>query len=450
MALEQGNTIIKTPQYMFVSCSHEDMMRVNIYSSTWRSGFTNLKKTRLPPEAHATTTFTLMDTSEEQVFLFLENKGLTTPFGSVFISDANGRSFSLSLENVIKGSAVDFERVTSLDGTFIANKYAPIDHWSPHKERMYHEAEDHGYFGHWDQPIEEVMEDYWDEADMIAQEAQQAVHGGRMGHVPQNSKQRETQEQIFHIQDSVPAFEVQENVKTYITHNKGGKWELIKAPEVSLKGKKTACYIEEGCSLHLEIYSHMGELAPVYSSEKAIGIVLATGNMGHKLTPNDSQKSLYLSRDGGLTWRTIRVGVHIYEIGDHGALIVIAPKNHPTNYIEFSWDEGVSWEHLQISERDLYVENIIIEPNSISQQFMVYGTYAEHSTDFDPDYHETEEDANIMIEKGNQAFLVYVDFSQLHEPQCKGVDSPGTETSDYELWSPTLDSALPNEIKYVS
>jgi len=34
-----------------------------------------------------------------------------------------------------------------------------------------------------------------------------------------------------------------------------------------------------------------------------------------------------MSRDGGLTWRTVRMGVHIYEIGDHGALIVIARKN---------------------------------------------------------------------------------------------------------------------------
>ena len=55
--------------------------------------------------------------------LFLENKGLHSPMGTVYISDANGRSFSMSLENVIKGNAVDFERVTSLDGTFIANVY---------------------------------------------------------------------------------------------------------------------------------------------------------------------------------------------------------------------------------------------------------------------------------------------------------------------------------------
>lgn len=97
-----------------------------------------------------------------------------------------------------------------------------------------------------------------------------------------------------------------------------------------MRGKKTACYIEDGCSLHLEIYSHMGMLAPVYSTEKAVGIVLGTGNMGEKLTDNDSQKSLYLSRDGGLNWKTVRIGHHIYEIGDHGAIIVIAQKNVPT------------------------------------------------------------------------------------------------------------------------
>lgn len=42
-ALKSGNTIIKTPQYMFVSCSFSDQLRVKIYSSTFRSGFLNLK-----------------------------------------------------------------------------------------------------------------------------------------------------------------------------------------------------------------------------------------------------------------------------------------------------------------------------------------------------------------------------------------------------------------------
>ena len=252
------------------------------------------------------------------------------------------------------------------------------------------------------------------------------MNGGMM-----NSKQMETEDHVFQIAESIPATEVQENVRTYITHNKGGKWELIKAPELTMRGRKTTCYLEDNCSLHLEIYSHMGELAPVYSSEKAVGLVLATGNLGNRLTDNDSQKSLFLSRDGGLNWSTIRMGVHIYEIGDHGALIVIANKNAPTHEIEFSWDEGTSWDTLVISDRPLYIENIIIEPNSISQQFMVYGTYA-----VEEELMTEDDELFVNIEKSNQAFLVYVDFSQLHEPQCKGVESPGTPESDYELWTP--------------
>ena len=63
---------------------------------------------------------------------------------------------------------------------------------------------------------------------------------------------------------------------------------------------------------------------------------------------------------------------------------------------------------------------------------MVYGTYAEAIGDMDED----PEYDDVSIEKGNSAFLVYLDFSQLHEPQCKGVDNAGADDSDYELWTP--------------
>lgn len=218
-------------------------------------------------------------------------------------------------------------------------------------------------------------------------------------------------------------------MRTYITHNKGGKWELIKAPDTFPNGKRTGCYLEDNCSLHLEIYSHMGELSPVYSTEKAVGIVLGTGNMGERLTENHQKKSLYLSRDGGLNWQIIRSGTHIYDIGDHGALIVIAPKGTATKHVEFSWDEGQTWEKLVISDRDLIVDNIIIEPNSVSQQFMVYGTYADSPKEIGEDYDSTqkvekvfsmvsEKNKNGSAAASDQAYMVYLDFSQLHEPQC--------------------------------
>jgi hypothetical protein len=63
----------------------------------------------------------------------------------------------------------------------------------------------------------------------------------------------------FSLQD------LQKNVRTFITHNKGGKWELVKAPTEDSDGQKTNCFIEEGCSLHLQIYSSNGMYAPPYS-----------------------------------------------------------------------------------------------------------------------------------------------------------------------------------------
>ena len=32
--------------------------------------------------------------------------------------------------------------------------------------------------------------------------------------------------------------------------------------------------------------------------------------------------------------------------------------------------------------------------------------------------------------------MISIDFAGLHEPQCKGVESAGSEKSDFELWSP--------------
>ena len=44
--------------------------------------------------------------------------------GSVYISDGSGKFYSLSMENVIRGTEyVDFEKINSLDGVFVSNKF---------------------------------------------------------------------------------------------------------------------------------------------------------------------------------------------------------------------------------------------------------------------------------------------------------------------------------------
>lgn len=100
----------------------------------------------------------------------------------------------------------------------------------------------------------------------------------------------------------------------------------------------------------------------------------------------------------------------------------------PTTQIEFTWDEGQTWSTLQISSFPMIVENIIIEPNSISQQFLLYGVAA-------PAEGGEEQEKNVS---GNKAILTYLDFSSLHVRECEGVYAAqyGYGESDYELWSP--------------
>lgn len=78
----------------------------------------------MPDDAVQSKSFTVMDTSEETVFLHIQNHGPETPLGDIFISDGFGKNFSMSLENVIRGQElVDFEKINSLEGVFIANRY---------------------------------------------------------------------------------------------------------------------------------------------------------------------------------------------------------------------------------------------------------------------------------------------------------------------------------------
>jgi hypothetical protein len=123
MALNNGNSIIKTEHYMFIARATQKEW-VEIYVSTYQNGFLDFERAKLPTNAIQSKTFTVMDTSEQTVFLHVQNHGPATPLGNIFISDGYGRNFSSSLENVLRGTElVDFEKINSLEGVFIANRY---------------------------------------------------------------------------------------------------------------------------------------------------------------------------------------------------------------------------------------------------------------------------------------------------------------------------------------
>lgn len=112
---------------------------------------------------------------------------------------------------------------------------------------------------------------------------------------------------------------------------------------------------------------------------------------------------MYVSRDGGLSWKSVHSGNYVYDIGDHGALIVAAETDKATNHIEFTWDYGTTWTRVNIADAAFHIQNIITEPRSTSQQFLIYGKSVVN-------IHEEES------QTAETTAVVYADFANLHEP----------------------------------
>lgn len=65
-----------------------------------------------------------MDTSEQTVFLHVQNHGQETPLGDIYASDGSGLYYSMSISDIVRGDQlVDFEKINSLEGVFLANRY---------------------------------------------------------------------------------------------------------------------------------------------------------------------------------------------------------------------------------------------------------------------------------------------------------------------------------------
>ena len=123
LALNNGNSIIKTDHYMFIAKATKSE-QVDIYVSNVLHGFLNFQKSRLPSETLTQKTFTVMDTSEETVFLHVQGHGGSGPLGNIYVSDGTGKYYSISIADVYRGTdLVDFEKINSLEGVFISNRY---------------------------------------------------------------------------------------------------------------------------------------------------------------------------------------------------------------------------------------------------------------------------------------------------------------------------------------
>ena len=89
------------------------------------------------------------------------------------------------MENVIKGNSVDFQKVSSLDGTFVLNRY--------NKEQTHSSLKKPGL----------IRE--FDEADIIASESKKSRMSRPSNSNSVNSKQSSTSLEVHKIEESIPA-----------------------------------------------------------------------------------------------------------------------------------------------------------------------------------------------------------------------------------------------------
>jgi len=134
--------------------------------------------------------------------------------------------------------------------------------------------------------------------------------------------------------------------------------------------------------------------------------MLATGNIGESLLTELDTANTYLSRDAGLTWIELMKGNTIYEFGDHGSIIALAPFGNPTTKLFYTLDEGATpVKNITISNTPFDVLNIRVEPTATGEKFIILG------------------------QRNGKGVVIGVDFSLVFDRTCA--------SSEYESWSPS-------------
>lgn len=203
-------------------------------------------------------------------------------------------------------------------------------------------------------------------------------------------------------------------LRTLITHNDGATWNAILAPPHDSAGNLYACNAV-GCDLHLHNLLERPDLLTKPTSPSAVGLMLATGNVGRSLRAY-RECDTFFTRDGGFTWQELHKGTHKWEFGAHGSLIVLVDDEHITDTLKYTFDQGLSW-HTHRFSPALRVRTIDTVPEDTQRKFVLFG--------------DTQ---------GGAPTAVFVDFTDALDRECV-YDPRNLETNDFERWSPSQQRA---------
>eukprot|EP01017_Pseudomicrothorax_dubius_P047392 TRINITY_DN8513_c0_g1_i1.p1 TRINITY_DN8513_c0_g1~~TRINITY_DN8513_c0_g1_i1.p1 ORF type:complete len:788 (-),score=111.71 TRINITY_DN8513_c0_g1_i1:1083-3446(-) len=264
--------------------------------------------------------YTVLESESSRVVLNVNHNSDNYLYGNIYVSDSRGVTYSLSLKNNIRnprGDDFDFYKAKGIDGIYIANS---ID--------------------------EEMLRFHLQSGN----KALISSEGKRI----RNRKGKEKPTTMKNLQD-----ELKEFVKSYISFNKGGSWNLLAAPTLDSKGHRITCE-DESCTLHIQFES-MGltHLQKILSLDEVPGLLIANGNVGTFLSNNPEDINTYISRDGGRTWKELAKGSHAFAAVNSGEEILLFPLNTPSNKFAYTFDDGQHWFEYELSTEPFEILNIV-------------------------------------------------------------------------------------------
>uniref|UniRef100_A0A671M3I5 VPS10 domain-containing receptor SorCS3-like n=1 Tax=Sinocyclocheilus anshuiensis TaxID=1608454 RepID=A0A671M3I5_9TELE len=168
-------------------------------------------------------------------------------------------------------------------------------------------------------------------------------------------------------------------MRTYITYNKGQTWSLLQPPAKDTTGHDINCNLPS-CSLHLLLQMSENPYTPdtISTKHSAPGIIVATGNIGPELS--FSNTGMFISSDAGNTWRQIFEEEHSVWFLDHGgALLAVTQSVVPTRHLWISLDEGRQWDKLSFSSTPLFVDGVMMTPETENHIITFFGHFNYHS-----------------------------------------------------------------------
>uniref|UniRef100_A0A3Q3JX12 PKD domain-containing protein n=1 Tax=Monopterus albus TaxID=43700 RepID=A0A3Q3JX12_MONAL len=159
---------------------------------------------------------------------------------------------------------------------------------------------------------------------------------------------------------------VDDHIKTFITYNKGQTWALLPAPAADVAGNNLNCILPF-CSLHvhLEMSENPYTSGPITSKKSVPGVIVATGNIGTELS--STNLGMFITSDAGNSWRQIFDEEHnIWFLDNGGALLAVLHAAMPIR-------------HLCFSLAPLYVDGVLMEPESDNHIITFFGHFGHRS-----------------------------------------------------------------------